>query len=226
MANTFESTPVPLDGMGSDWPRRVYGTALLAFGGLALIGLVAGVGSQVVFFAEYDQQVEAELYRPLIVPCLVAVIAAGAGAVAWWLAFPRRSAPRWVPAPFVALILLSLGAAFTLQGPSEAELDRRWADRLRALQPPAGFASVEPATVVSGDYMVARQWTTAEDPAAACPSLQQAVSAWFGVSVQRHATDVCFLSAVDGNDLLRVDIHRTDATPALTLVTVSISYWT
>lgn len=227
MANTFEPTPVPPDSKGREWPRSLYGMALLAFGGLALVGVIAGVGSQIVVFAEYDRHVEAELYRPLIVPCLVAVVATGAGAVAWWLAFARRSAPPWAPAPFLAVILLSLGAAFTLQGPSEAELERRWSDRLRALQLPAGFASVEPdAPVVSGDYRAARQWTTAEDPAAACPSLQQAVSAWFGVSVHQQPTDGCFLSAVDGKDLVRVDIHRTDATPAVTLVTVSMSYST
>lgn len=155
MANTFERpVPVPLDRTGRDWPRRLYGVALLAFGGLALCGLGVGVASQVVPFSGYDHEVEAELNRPLILPCLVAVVTAGAGAVAWWLAFVRKSTPRVTPAPFVAVTILTLGAAFALGGPSEAELERRWADRLHTLQLPSSFAPVQPDVTLTNDVGV------------------------------------------------------------------------
>ncbi len=68
-----------------------------------------------------------------------------------------------------------------------------------------------------------RQWTTAEDPVAACPAVQQALSAWFGASVQREETTVCYFSAVDGHDLLTVNLNSSE-TPARTTLTVHLEY--
>ena len=218
------ATPAPFDRAGGDWSRRLCALALAVFGVLALSGLAAGVLSQVVIGAEYDQEVQAELYRPLIVPCLVAVVAGGAGAVAWWSAFVRRTTPRWVPAPFVAVMAVSLAVAFAVAGPSEAELEDRWTKRLSGLRLSDAFAPRPPdPTLAAEDYRVTRQWTTAQDPSAACPAVQQAVSAWFGVSAQREATTACFLSAIDGHDLLTVGLDPS-GTPALTRLTVSLQY--
>src|SRR5688572_32094840 len=96
------AAPATLDRSGGNWPRRLCLLALAVPGVLALSGLAAGVLSQIVIGGGYDQEVQAELHRPLIVPCLVAVVAGLAGAVAWWAAFVRRRTPQWAPAPFVA----------------------------------------------------------------------------------------------------------------------------
>lgn len=157
-------------------------------------------------------------------PCLVAVAAGGAGAVAWWSAFVRRSSPSWVPATLVAVMVVFLAVAFAVTGPSEAELEDRWTKRLSGLRFTDTFAPRPPdPSGASEGYRVTRQWTTPQDPATACPAVQQAVSAWFGVGVQRDATTGCFLSAVQGRDRLTVSLDSL-TTPAPTTLTVSLTY--
>ena len=85
--------PAPRPRWRVDGPRVMYGIAVLGVGTLALGGLAAGILSQVVLFGEYDQHVEAQLYRPLILPCLVALVATGAGAAAWLVSFLRKATP-------------------------------------------------------------------------------------------------------------------------------------
>lgn len=207
--------PVPADRSGGVWSRRLYGSAVAVLGVLALSGLAAGVLSQVVIGAEYSREVEAELLRPLIVPSLVAVLAVAAGAVTWWAAFVRKSVPPWVPAPFLATTAIALAVAFAMAGPSEAELEERWTKRLSGLRLPDAFAPRPPdPSIGPEDYRVTRSWTTTQDPAVTCLSLQQALSAWFGVSVEGESTSTCLLSAVDGHDRLSVslDSSRTPRT--------------
>ena len=220
------ATPDPaaaatFDRSGGNWPRRLCVLALAVPGVLALSGLAAGVLSQIVIGGGYDQEVLAELHRPLIVPCLVAVVAGLAGAVAWWAAFVRRRTPGWAPAPFVAAMTVSLAVAFAVAGPSEAELEDRWTRRLSGLTLSDPFAP-RPSDAPE-DYKVTRQWTTSQNPAAACPALQQELSAWFGVNLQRDATTACFMSAVHGRDLLTASLHSL-GTPALTALNVSLQY--
>ena len=112
------AAPAAFDRSGGEWSRRLCALALAVLGLLALLGLAVGVLSQVVIGAEYAQEVDAELNRPLIVPCLVAVVAGGAGAVSWWSTFLRGATPAWVPALFVAAMVVSLAMAFALARPS------------------------------------------------------------------------------------------------------------
>jgi hypothetical protein len=208
----------------ADWPRRLWALALAVLGLLALSGLAAGVLSQVVIGGDYDQEVQAKLSRPLIVPCFVAVVAGLAGAVAWWAAFLRGSARRWLPAPFVAVLAVSLGVAFAVAGPSERDLQDRWTKRLSGLRLSDTFTPRPPdPLLVTEDYRVVRQWMTAQDPEAACPALQQVLSAWFGFDVKRQGTTPCFLSAVHGTDLVTASFAPF-GTPPVTTLTVDLQY--
>lgn len=210
--------PVPVDRSGGVWSRRLYGMAVAVLGVLALSGLAAGVLSQVVIGAEYSGEVEAELFRPLIVPSLVAVLAVAAGAVTWWAAFVRKATSRWLPAPILATAAIALAVAFAMAGPSEVELEDRWTKRLSGLRLSDAFAPRPPdPSIGPEDYRVTRSWTTAQDPAVACPSLQQVLSAWFGVSVEREGTSTCFLSAVDGHDRLSVSLDSSQTPRTLTV---------
>jgi len=95
--------------------------------------------------------------------------------------------------------------------------------RLDGLQLPSTFAS-SPLDLSTEDYEVVRQWTTAQDPAATCVSLQQTVSVWFGAAVQRSDGIGCHLYAVDGTDSLSVSLLRLDPTSVRTTLTVRLGY--
>ncbi len=191
-----------------DWLRYLSGVAVVGGGILSGLGLVIGLMTQIVFFGDYGQLVEAERHRPLIVPCLVGLVAALAGAVAWWSAFRRGSVPRRVVAPFAVVTVVALLVAARSTGPGEAELERRWTAELARLELPRSFT---PRTLQAGppsdDYEVARQWTTDLDPEAACAVLEPVLSDWFGTDVERQETSGCYLAGVRGEDLVSAAVN-------------------
>jgi hypothetical protein len=166
---------------------------------VAGLGLATGVLSQIVVFGDEAAQAEAALYRPLIIPCAIALVAAVVAGVAWWLAFVReRTSPLYVvPALVVAAVAVFAGLA--LQGPSERELETRWTEQLAALRLPDGFTSLaEPDS--SGDYVVSRQWATELAPEQACPLLERALAAWTDATLRPSSSSGCHLYGVDGDD--------------------------
>ncbi len=184
-----------------DWVRYLSGFAVLGLAVVAFFGLAGGLVSQVVLFGAYEGWVEAELYRPLILPSLVALVAAVAAGVAW-------RGRRWSRvAVLLAVTVAALLVGAVAMGPTERELERGWSLKLSSLTlPPELTPSAGPTS--PGKYEVVRQWTTAQEPQAVCGPVQQALSAWLdGAPVERADGDGCFLSATRGGDSVDVYFH-------------------
>lgn len=206
--------------------RRSYGAGILLLGGVAGLGLATGVLSQIVLFGDQADQIEAALYRPLIVPCAIALAAAVMAGVAWWLAFLReRTSPLYV-VPGLAVAAVAMIAGLALQGPSERELETRWTKQLAALRLPAGFTPLtEPDS--SGEYVVSRQWATAMAPEQACPVLEQALAAWMGTTVGPSSSSGCQLSGIDGNDTVTASFeYRPEGATGPQVLGIALSYAT
>ncbi len=215
------------NGPPVDWTRFLSGFGVLLVAAGAFFGLLRGVFSQIVLFSQYESLVEAELYRPSILPCLVALAAAGAGAVMWWLAFVKRRVWRSGIIPCLVVALGALVVAGVVSGPSEQELERKWAERLERLQLPVEFrpVPVDPA-LTSDRYEVSRHWATEQQPQQACGAVQRALESWLGsVSVVRAASDGCYLSAIDRDDSVSASfLFPGVEDPGPTILEVRIAY--
>lgn len=183
--------------------RYGWGGAVLVLGAVAALGLFVGLGSQIVLFGDQSQQVEAEIYRPIIVPSLVALVAAAAAAVAWWITSVRDRGPRWAVAPFLAVGTVAMLAASALSGPSAVEVERRWTGMVGDLRLPATFASVPHESSLDDDYELLRRWKTDLDPRAACGAAHEALTAWLAPTPVGRTDDSaagCRMTAVKGHD--------------------------
>lgn len=210
-----------------DWSRYLSGFGTLVVAAAAFFGLLGGLTSQIVLFGEYEQRVEAKLYEPLILPCLVALVAAVAAAVTWRSAFVKGRAPRSRIVLYLAMALGSLLVAAVLIGPTERELEAGWTEKLERLQLPAEFTPVPVDPALRSDrYAVSRHWATERKPEQVCDVVQLALESWLGsVSVDRVGSDGCYLSAVDGNDFVSTSFASpgVDA-PGPEILEVRISY--
>ena len=204
--------------------RRGWGAAVLALGAVAALGLVVGLGSQVVLFGDQSQQIDAEIYRPIIVPSLVALVAAIAAGVAWWLTIVRDRGPRWAVAPFLAVGAAAMLAAGALSGPSAVEVERRWERKLEDLRLPPSFTAAPSDSVLDDDYQMTRQWTTGQDARAACDGAHGALSAWVApVPVTRvdESGSGCRMTAVDGHDGISASVSAGTDGPAMLVLYLS-----
>lgn len=196
MMSRTQSPPV-------DWVRRLSGFGIVLLVAASFYGFIGGVLSQVVFFSQYESLVEAQRYRPLILPCLVALVAAVAAGIAWRAAFVKERTPRSGVVPWVSVSLGALVVAGVLMGPSERALEARWTKKLGRLELPAEFrpVPVDPALRSAGRYEVVRHWATEQQPEQICGAVQRALESWLASgSVNRAGDRGCYLSAVDGND--------------------------
>jgi hypothetical protein len=206
--------------------RRLLGAGILLVAGVAGLGLATGLLNQIVLFTDPGDEIEAALLRPLIIPCAVALAAAAAAGVAWWLAFVReRASPLYVVAGLV-VAAVAVGTGLVRQGPTELRLEARWSKQLAALRLPAGFTPLtEPDS--SGKYVVSRQWTTDLAPEQACPALEAAIEGWTGASLGRYPRGSCHLHGIDGDDSVVASFeYRPEGATGPHVVRVALSYAT
>ena len=204
--------------------RRLFGAGVLLVAGVAGLGLVAGVGSQIVIFGDESDQIEAVQFRPLIIPCAIGLAAAAAAGVAWWLAFVReRTSPLYV-VPGLVVAAVAVFAGLVLQGPGERELEARWNEQLEELRLPAGFTPLAKPDS-SGAYSVSRQWATELAPDQACPVLEQAIEAWMGASLAPSSSSGCHLYGIDGDVAVGASFeYRPEGATGPHVVRIALSY--